>query len=229
MTPRRRWPSCWRSRSPTSSPAARRCASARCFTTSASRRRAGEIEGLRHLHRPRPGRRRDDRRALPPPTDQPPAQRPPAGARPAPPAPRLPGPRAAAVPPARSTTTCARPSRSAADVTLLTAADRLAARGEGPARERGDGRRPTSSWSARCCRQALAWHRGPAAPAAERRRARRRGRDRARPARWARSSRSCARPRSRARWTIAPAPLPWLVAWPSPGRSRKLRGRRLGP
>ena len=43
---------------------------------------------------------------------------------------------------APSTSTCARPSRSPADVTLLTVADRLSARGSGPTASAGDGRGP---------------------------------------------------------------------------------------
>ena len=73
---------------------------------------------------------------------QPPLQRAPAGAHAPPPAPRVPRPRAAALARGASTSTCGPPSPVGADVTLLTVADRLAARGEGALAARRDGRGP---------------------------------------------------------------------------------------
>ena len=168
---RDRSPRCSPSRSPTSSRAGRRCASARCCTTSPSRRRAtspptGRVTFIGH---DAAGARAGARAALHAAARQRAAARPRRRAHPPPPAARLPRARACRSTAAPCTATCA---RLRARRGRRHAADRR--RPPRHARARAPTRRSprTSSSRASCSAEALALARRPAAAAGPRRRAR---------------------------------------------------------
>ena len=121
---------CSPSRWPTGSPAAARCASARCCTTPPSRATQVELPRRAHrLPRPRPRGRRHRARGPAAPAGQRAAAAPRRRADPPPPAPRLPRPPARRWTAARVHDYLVACGAVAADVTLLTVADRLATRG----------------------------------------------------------------------------------------------------